>query len=67
MSGWTKAAEVGPFDTRCHIPDLVPNDDYEFRVIALNAAGKSDPSLATAPVTVKEKVCEFLTLKFSNN
>lgn len=41
---WQNAAQVSGKETRGRAPDLVEGTEYEFRVIAINAAGQSEPS-----------------------
>ncbi|PRD22652.1 UNVERIFIED_CONTAM: unc-22 [Trichonephila clavipes] len=52
---WEEAARVDGKDTRATVPDLKDGDEYEFRVIAVNKAGPSEPSEPCAPVLVKPK------------
>ncbi|XP_047491377.1 twitchin-like isoform X5 [Penaeus chinensis] len=53
---WEKAAEIpakhGP---KASIPDLTEGEEYQFRVIAVNKAGNSDPSDASQPVVCKAR------------
>lgn len=44
--------------TQCNvkIPDLKENNEYEFRVIATNAAGDSDPTASTPLIVAKNKI-----------
>ena len=44
--------------TQCHtvITDVKENKEYEFRVIATNAAGDSDPSASTPLIVAKTKI-----------
>ena len=43
---------------QCHfvVPDLKEGQEYEFRVIAVNAAGDSDPSASTPLTVAKNKI-----------
>lgn len=41
-------------DCEYTIINLTENHEYEFRVMAVNAAGKSDPSSMTMPIKVTE-------------
>lgn len=53
---WVKCNDYNVLDTEYTVTNLVEMGDYEFRIIAQNAAGKSEPSECT-PLT---KVCEVL-------
>lgn len=53
---WTRCNEYNVTDTNYTVLNLVDGFDYEFRIFAVNAAGRSDPSACTTPV----KVCEVL-------
>ncbi|XP_041366543.1 twitchin-like isoform X3 [Gigantopelta aegis] len=53
---WTKATDYPVIDNNYTVANLMELSEYEFRVIAVNAAGKSEPSLESAPIKVKEKV-----------
>lgn len=51
---WVKANDytlVEPSFTATHLPE---GSEMEFRIIAQNAAGDSEPSNATAPVKVRD-------------
>lgn len=52
---WEKVNDVPVSDNSFTVPNLVENDEYEFRVAAVNDAGPGDPSLNTAPVKVYDK------------
>ena len=58
---WMRANDIPCIDTKLLVPDLIENSDYQFRVIALNAAGPSEPSPPTMPTKVKEKIGECLS------
>lgn len=53
---WQKVSSVPCLDTSYLVGDLMENSDMEFRVTALNAAGQGEPSGASSPVKVKEKI-----------
>lgn len=55
---WTKAKEVPASQTKATVPDLRENQDYEFRVIAVNAGGESEPSEPSDLITCKPRFCE---------
>lgn len=52
---WFKANDFPCADCNYTVMNLMENTEYEFRVCAVNAAGKSEPSACTNPV----KVCEI--------
>lgn len=52
---WEKALEVPGSETKAHIPDLTEGQEYEFRVVAVNRGGHSDPSDPTQPVICKPR------------
>lgn len=53
---WNKCNEYNVTDTNYTAINLIERNDYEFRIFAVNAAGKSEPSACSTPV----KVCEVL-------
>ena len=52
---WTRVNDYNVLDLEYTVISLIENQDYEFRVSAVNSAGKGEPSPSTAPV----KVCEI--------
>ena len=62
MSSWVKATDRPVPDCNFTIRDLAENSEYEFRVAAVNAAGPGEPSLATAPIKIKEKIGMLVTV-----
>ncbi|CAH2099215.1 unnamed protein product [Euphydryas editha] len=52
---WVNAAHVPPSKTKATVPDLVEGQDYEFRVIAVNQAGQSEPSEPSDIITAKDR------------
>lgn len=53
---WVKCNDYNVLDTEYTVINLIEMGDYEFRIFAVNAAGRSEPSLCTMPI----KVCEVL-------
>jgi predicted phage tail protein len=53
---WVKCNDYNVTDTEYTVSNLIEFGDYEFRIYAVNAAGKSEPSSCTTPI----KVCEVL-------
>ncbi|XP_011700590.1 PREDICTED: twitchin isoform X1 [Wasmannia auropunctata] len=51
---WSKCNEYNVVDTEYTVMHLIERGDYEFRIFAVNAAGRSQPSSCTTPV----KICE---------
>ncbi|KAJ1363943.1 Twitchin [Parelaphostrongylus tenuis] len=52
---WEPAITVPGGSTTATVPDLTPNEEYEFRVVAVNKGGASDPSDASKPVIAKPR------------
>lgn len=52
---WEKAVDVPAGKTAATVPDLIEGEEYEFRVIAVNKGGHSEPSDASAPVIAKPR------------
>lgn len=53
---WVKCNDYNVLDLEYTVMHLIEGADYEFRISAVNAAGRSDPSSCTTPV----KVCEVV-------
>lgn len=53
---WVKCNDYNVMDTEFTVINLIEMGDYEFRIFALNTAGRSEPSMCTMPI----KVCEVL-------
>ncbi|KAI5726324.1 hypothetical protein M8J76_000791 [Diaphorina citri] len=53
---WLKCNDYNVLECSFSVLNLVEGNDYEFRIIAVNAIGKSEPSICTTPV----KICEFV-------
>ncbi|KAK6747288.1 hypothetical protein RB195_000476 [Necator americanus] len=52
---WEPAITVPADQTTATVPDLTAGEEYEFRVIAVNKGGPSDPSDASKPVIAKPR------------
>ncbi|PAV56317.1 hypothetical protein WR25_15732 isoform E [Diploscapter pachys] len=52
---WEPAISVPAGQTTATVPNLTPNEEYEFRIIAVNKAGPSDPSDPSRPVVAKPR------------
>lgn len=52
---WVNAAHVPGNKTAATVPDLTEGQDYEFRIIATNSAGPSEPSAPSDVVTCKAR------------
>ncbi|KAK3103159.1 hypothetical protein FSP39_016894 [Pinctada imbricata] len=66
---WVKATDYPCIDPNYTVTGLPEGSEWEFRVTAVNAAGNSEPSLATAPIKIKEKIVgsapEFIKKPFN--
>ena len=56
---WINAIHVPPNQTNATVPDLTEGQEYEFRVIAVNAAGQSEPSEPSDLITAKPRYREY--------
>ena len=61
---WVNAVHVPPNQTNTTVPDLTEGQEYEFRVIAVNAAGQSEPSEPSDLITAKPRYCEYIFTVF---
>uniref|UniRef100_A0A1I8IQH6 Ig-like domain-containing protein n=1 Tax=Macrostomum lignano TaxID=282301 RepID=A0A1I8IQH6_9PLAT len=52
---WTAAKEVGARDLKARVESLKEGQEYEFRVIAVNKAGNSEPGDPAGPVVAKPR------------
>ncbi|GAU87381.1 hypothetical protein RvY_00244-2 [Ramazzottius varieornatus] len=52
---WEKAAEIPGDKTSGTAPNLTEGEEYEFRVIAVNEGGESEPSVVSKPVVAKHR------------
>lgn len=55
-SAWGRVAEVKPSATRCSVPNLIVDNEYVFRVTAINAEGESEPLVSTDVAAPKKKL-----------
>lgn len=55
---WQNALKLSHPDTSCTVPNLIEGQEYEFRVIALNKAGESEPSEPSDNVVCRPRHCE---------
>ena len=51
---WYRINDYNITDLSYTAINLTNNSDYEFRILAVNSAGKSDPSMPSSPVKVQE-------------
>ncbi|XP_055385446.1 twitchin isoform X34 [Condylostylus longicornis] len=52
---WVNAVHVPPNKTTATVPDLIEGNEYEFRVIATNQAGQSEPSEPSDMIMAKAR------------
>ncbi|GMT25440.1 hypothetical protein PFISCL1PPCAC_16735 [Pristionchus fissidentatus] len=52
---WEPAVTVPGGQTNATIPDLTAGEEYEFRIVAVNKGGPSDPSDASKPIIAKPR------------
>ncbi|VEL08136.1 unnamed protein product [Protopolystoma xenopodis] len=52
--GWTRLTQQPILTTGLNVPHLIEDKSYEFRVIAVNDAGESEPSVIGRPVLIKD-------------
>jgi len=51
---WVRAHHHNVLEPACLVNDLVENSEYEFRVVAVNKAGESEPSSTTGRIKITE-------------
>lgn len=56
---WTKVNDYPCIDPMFTVSNLPENSEWEFRVMAVNTAGNSDPSLCSPAYKIKEKIGEL--------
>lgn len=59
---WTRLTQNPVLTTSYNVPNLIEDNTYEFRVIAVNDAGESEPTVIDRPVLVKDPNGERLDL-----
>ena len=52
---WEKASEVPGSQTQARVPNLTEDEEYEFRIIAVNKAGNGEPSDPSAPIITRPR------------
>lgn len=57
---WSNVKEVKHPDHATKIENLTPNSEYQFRVIAVNKAGPSEPSEVSKPIIAKPRFRKYL-------
>lgn len=58
---WEKALETNTPVTQALVHGLIEGNDYQFRVIAVNKAGQSEPSETSKTFTAKPRFCKYLS------
>lgn len=58
-SVWEEAVRVPGDSTKATVPDLKDGEEYEFRVVAVNKGGPSEPSDPSKAFTVRPKFCKY--------
>ncbi len=56
---WTKVNREPEPDCNMKVTGLIHNTTYEFRVMAVNAAGPSEPSSNSSPIVAREAICKL--------
>ena len=59
FSNWEKAAEVDGNTTVAKVTDLTEGEEYEFRIVACNKGGHSDPSDPSNPCICKVRFRKY--------
>lgn len=62
---WEKASEVPGDVTEARVEDLKERGEYQFRIVAVNKAGPSEPSDASKTQIIKHRACMSIG-SFSN-
>lgn len=61
---WINAVNVPARKNAATVPDLIEGQEYEFRVIATNNAGQSEPSERSDMVMAKARFCEYCKCEY---
>lgn len=61
--GWVDAATVPGDRTTGRVDSVDEGHEYEFRIVAVNKAGPSEPSDPSKPVIAKPRFCKYLQIK----
>lgn len=56
---WEKAVETSVSSPQAVIHGLIEGNEYQFRVIALNKAGQSEPGEASKTFVAKPRYCKY--------
>ena len=56
---WERATEITSPVCQGKVLNLIENNEYQFRVIAVNKAGQSEPSDPTRAVIAKPRFCKL--------
>ena len=64
---WEKAVETSGPICQGKVINLIENLEYQFRVIAVNKAGCSEPSEASKTVVTKARFRKFLIIYFDSD
>lgn len=61
---WTRANETPEScpDTKFVVPNLPEGGEFQFRIMAVNAAGKSEPAYVKEPVKVHDRLGNFFLI-----
>lgn len=60
---WEKAMETSDPLCQAKVVNLIENMEYQFRVIAVNKAGNSEPSEATKTIITKARFRKSLPIR----
>lgn len=58
---WEKALETAAPLPQAIVSGLTEGNEYQFRVIAVNKAGQSEPSKASKNFIAKPRFCKYIT------